>query len=212
MSEIENRRPLKSRGTAWANWAARKLGQTSITPNKISQAGIVFAAIAGLFFWQTAQHSGWMVSLFALLGALFCQLRLLCNLLDGMVAIEGGKTSPDGGVWNEVPDRFADIFILVGVGYGVGLPALGWAAAAMAIFTAYVREVGRSEGAPVDFSGPMAKPHRMAAITLGAVLTALSPLVAQLDRSLEIALWIVAIGAAYTAIRRFVRLLKHLRS
>jgi phosphatidylglycerophosphate synthase len=36
------------------------------------------------------------------------QLRLLCNLLDCMVAIEGGKSAPTGALFNEMPDRFAD--------------------------------------------------------------------------------------------------------
>src|SRR5438105_2817615 len=37
------------------------------------------------------------------------QLRLLCNLLDGMVAIEGGFRSRSGEVFNELPDRVSDV-------------------------------------------------------------------------------------------------------
>ena len=29
--------------------------------------------------------------------------RLLCNLLDGMVAVEGGKRSKSGELYNDVP-------------------------------------------------------------------------------------------------------------
>ena len=62
-------------------------------------------------------------------------------------------------IWNELPDRFADIAVLVGAGYcvstlGLADASLGWAAAIAAVMTAYVREVGRAAGAPADFSGP----------------------------------------------------------
>lgn len=142
-----------------------------------------------------------------LLAAAACQLRLLCNLFDGMVAVEGGKSGPEGAYWNEAPDRVADLLILVGAGLGAGAAALGWAAAALAVLTAYVRELGRAEGAVLDFAGPMAKQHRMGVITGAALLAAAAPG----WPVIEIALWIVALGAAATAARRSLSLLRYLR-
>ncbi|MEC9244307.1 CDP-alcohol phosphatidyltransferase family protein (plasmid) [Nitratireductor rhodophyticola] len=211
MSETENRRPLASRDTGWAHTVTRWLAATSITPNQISMASMGFAALAGLAFWQTGETDGAARLAFLFLGGLFVQCRLLCNLFDGMVAVEAGKGSPDGAFWNEFPDRVADIAILVGVGYGVGLPALGWAAAGFAVLTAYVRELGRACGREADFSGPMAKPHRMAAITAAAALSLFEPLWSGHGVVLTVALWIVALGAALTALRRSVRLVKALR-
>ena len=165
MNKTENRRPLASRDTGWAKAVARRLAETSITPNQISMASVVFAALAGLAFWQVGETEGAARALLLVLAGFLVQCRLLCNLFDGMVAVEAGKGSPDGAFWNEFPDRVADIAILIGVGYGVDQPALGWAAAGFAVLTAYVRELGRACGQEADFSGPMAKPHRMAAIT-----------------------------------------------
>jgi phosphatidylglycerophosphate synthase len=212
MIDSANRRPLASRGTAWARKLTQGLAATQVTPNQISQAGIVMAALSGAAFWLSGETGAvWSRSLLLLAAALFCQLRLLCNLLDGMVAVEAGRSAPDGVFWNEVPDRAADILILAGVGYGIGMPALGWAAAAFAVLTAYVREVGRAEGAGVDFSGPMAKPHRMAVVTAAALLSILEPLWNGRGDVLEIALWIVALGALITALRRARRLVQRLR-
>src|SRR5215475_6504615 len=74
------------------------------------------------------------------------QLRLLCNLLDGMVAVEGGRGTKSGEVFNDAPDRLADVLIFVGAGYALRWPdwgsALGWAAAVVAVLTAYVRILG----------------------------------------------------------------------
>lgn len=203
MADDSNRRPLASRQTGWAAALTRSLAATSVTPNQISIVSMVFAALAGLAFWQAGQSVDTTVRAILLIaGAVFCQLRLLCNLLDGMVAVEAGKGSPDGAFWNEFPDRVSDLVILIGLGYGIDAPALGWAAAALAILTAYVRELGRGCGLPADFSGPMAKPHRMALVTATAVASLLAPLWDGRNELLLAALWIVAVGSALTALRR----------
>lgn len=213
MAELENRRPLASRQSGWAVTVTRWLAATSITPNQISIASMVFSALAGAAFWAagTAEDAA-LRALLLIAAAAFCQLRLLCNLFDGMVAIEAGKSAADGGFWNEFPDRVSDLLIFAGIGYGIGHPALGWAAVAMAILTAYVRELGRGCGLPADFSGPMAKPHRMALVTVAALATILEPLWSGRNELLYAALWLVAVGAAVTVIRRSWRIVRTLRS
>jgi len=113
-----DRRPLTSRNTRWARYIAARLAQGGVSPNLISAFSVVFAAgCFGCFL-------------------LAIQLRLLCNLLDGMVAIEGGLQSATGAIWNELPDRIGDILILVGAGLFADSATLGWAASALAILTA----------------------------------------------------------------------------
>ena len=53
-----------------------------------------------------------------------------------MVAIEGGKKSSVGSLYNEFPDRIADSLFIVALGYAVGWPALGWFGALAAALTA----------------------------------------------------------------------------
>ncbi len=206
-----SRRPLKSRDTPLARRVAQALGRTSVTPNQISAASLVFAMLAGGSFWLSADAAEPIRSLYLIVAMFGIQLRLLCNLFDGMVAIEGGKQSATGAFWNEAPDRLADILILVGMGLGAGLPALGWAAAALAVLTAYIRELGTSAGQDPDFCGPMAKPHRMAAATLVALVAVLSAAIGYDVNALEIGLLVISVGAAATALRRSSRLLSTLR-
>lgn len=209
MPDTANRRPLASRQSRWAGQVARWLASTRVTPNQISMAGMVAALAAGLCFWAAGGASPrW---LFLLLGALGCQARLLCNLFDGMVAIEARRAAPDGGFWNEFPDRVSDMLILVGVALGVGDPALGWAAVSFAFLTAYVRELGVTCGAGADFAGPMAKQHRMALITGAALMSVFEPLWGDEGVTFELALWLVTVGAAATALRRSWRLVRTLR-
>jgi len=203
-----NRRPLNSRDSAWAKRLATRLVESRITPNQISQASVGFAGLGFLLFWAASCTGGVVQFLGLILAAATIQARLICNLLDGMVAIEGGKSAKTGPFWNEAPDRAADILLLAGAGLAAHTPALGLAAAALAIATAYIRELGRAEGFPPDFSGPMAKPHRMAALTVGSLIAAVyAP-----HWVLTVTLWIIAIGTAATILRRSHRLLTALNA
>ena len=86
-----------------------------------------------------------------------------------MVAVEGGKKSAVGGIYNEFPDRLSDTLIIVGAGVAgaswISL-TLGLLAALFAIFTAYTRVLGGAIGTDQYFTGPMAKQHRMAFLTV----------------------------------------------
>lgn len=205
---MEGRRPLRSRDTVWARRTAAWLAAKGVAPNAISQAAVAFAAAGGFGFWLSAGADGWVRALWLIVGAAGCQLRLLCNLFDGMVAIEGGRKAADGPFWNEAPDRASDILLLAGAGLGAGVPALGWAAATLAVGTSYVRELGRAEGLGSDYGGPMAKQHRMAVMTVSAVPAILLPGLAVL----EWALWVVVAGAVVTIALRSRRLIAALRA
>lgn len=171
-----DRRPLNSRTSFWSRYLLSLLLRTKITPDQISLLGLVFAALAGMAaaFFRIAPP----VLLPA--AAVLIQLRLLCNLLDGMVAIEGGRSSKYGELYNELPDRAADTLIILGVGcgyagtsaFGVSIIDWAWAAALLALATAYVRCFGASLSGVHDFLGPMAKPHRMALLTMALLLEA----------------------------------------
>lgn len=190
MSDIANRRPLRSRGTGWATALARVLLKTRLTPNAVSMAGIGFAAAGAICF---ALAPCWPVLWFG--GALAVQLRLLANLMDGLLAVEGGRKSATGALYNEFPDRIEDTLLLVAAGYGAGVPTLGWAAALAAMGTAYVRALGGAIGLAQDFRGPMAKQHRMALLTIGAVVSLALPVMP----------WVLAVicaGAMLTCARR----------
>lgn len=204
------RRPLASRETGWARTLAARLARGPLTPNAISALGMAFAVAAGAAFWAAGALDGAARATSLLAAAIGVQARLLCNLLDGMVAIEGGRRAPDGALWNELPDRVADLAILLGAALAIGEPALGWAAGALAVLCAYVRELGHGIDGVSDFAGPMAKPQRMATLTAAALLSALEGLWGGDGGVLRLALWLVALGTLATTLRRAVRLRRRL--
>lgn len=186
-----DRRPIASRSAAWAKWLAARLAASAVTPNQISLASMVFAAVGGGLM-LLGGGPAWVAAAFCVQG------RLLCNLLDGMVAVEGGKSSAVGALYNEFPDRVADTLLLVPLGYAAGLPWLGWAAALLAALTAYVRVFGGALGLAQDFSGFMAKQRRMAALTLGLIAQAVEHVWWGGTTSLTITAAAIAAGSLHT--------------
>src|SRR5580698_906135 len=103
MPQEIDRRPIGARNASWAKSLTSILVRANIEPNQISIASVVFAAIGGALYYHvgTSTDSG---TGFLIAAALCIPMRLLCNMLDGMVAVEGGKQSKTGALFNELPD------------------------------------------------------------------------------------------------------------
>jgi phosphatidylglycerophosphate synthase len=200
---LGERRPLQSRDARWAKATASFLAARRVPPNAISIGSVVFAAIAGAALLLGQAES---LSYVYVVAAIAIQLRLICNLLDGMVAVEGKLGSKSGEIYNDLPDRIADPLILVAAGYATPYPFLGWCAGLLAVFTAYTRLLGAATGAGQDFRGPMAKPQRMAVMTIAAVVQMFTPY------ALTAALALIILGCVVTIARRTANIKRILES
>lgn len=207
MTEAEsNRRPIAARGSAWAQRIAAALARSAVTPNQISVASVAFAGAGAVLL-------GWWPTAAGLVACAICiQLRLICNLLDGMVAMEGGKASAVGKIYNEFPDRIADSLLIVAAGYACGYAWLGWLGALLAALTAYVRVFGGSLGFAQDFRGPFAKQQRMALLTAACVIGAAETYWHAERYSLLVAAALIAAGSFATCITRTRSIARHLRA
>ncbi|MGZ0167980.1 MAG: CDP-alcohol phosphatidyltransferase family protein [Planctomycetales bacterium] len=206
MSEIENRRPLKVRDAKLPQRFARWLSQKNVTPNQISLCSVLFAILAAACLLGIPRVQGPAIWGLPILAAVFIQCRLLCNLFDGMVAVEGGKSTPSGELFNDIPDRVADPLVLVAAGFATTVvpwaESLGWAAGLGAVMTAYVRTLGAAIGAPVNFCGPMAKQHRMALMTIACLASSVEHLFWDRGWSFLITLGVIVAGCVVTVGRR----------
>lgn len=205
---LDARRPLKVRGSSIIKKFSQWLSHKNITPNHISIVSVIFAMLAAacLISLPDGSHTGLSTWVLPVLAALFIQCRLLCNLFDGMVAVEGGKGTASGELFNDIPDRIADPIILIAAGFSISHFAwgetLGWCAGLLAVMTAYVRTLATSIGAPVNFQGPMAKQHRMAVMTIACLAAAVEQLFWPLGTSFVIAHSLIVIGCIITVILR----------
>jgi len=200
------RRILATRDAGWARVCARRLARAGVKPNTVSVVGVGFALCTfGAFCLAPGVPRGARIVVL-LLAAASIQLRLLCNLLDGMLAVEEGLKTTAGEIYNDLPDRISDVIILAGAGYSIGsLPpgaTLGWIAASLAVFTAYVRQLGGSLGVSQPFVGPMAKQHRMFTLTVATLLSAVEAAGGLPPIAIRTGLAAIAVGSIVTIIRR----------
>ena len=195
---------MKTRSSKWAQNLARRVSRLGVTANHVSLASIGVAVLGGALLLSSASgdHSAWVL----LLVAACIQLRLLANMLDGLIAVEGGRKTATGELYNEIPDRVADVVLLVSAGYasqhGSAGAALGWCAAVLALSTAYIRALGARRGHAQDFSGPLAKPQRMFLLTLGCLFAAAESLFGLSGNALFFVLILLNVGTLWTCIRR----------
>jgi phosphatidylglycerophosphate synthase len=199
-----DRRPIRARDARWAKAVASWLARRGVRPNQISLVSILAAAVGAVslaFLRQPWNVIGCVCGV---------QIRLLCNLLDGMVAIEHGKQTPLGPLCNELPDRVSDSVLFIALGYASGVPWLGWLSALLAALTAYIRVFGGALGFVQDFRGPMAKQHRMAVLTGGCLLSIIEHLTLGTNHSLQMAGGLIAVGSLLTCWTRIGALVRRL--
>jgi phosphatidylglycerophosphate synthase len=216
--DASDRRPLQLRSWAWLQALARWMANVGISPNAISVAGIFIAltcaaSLATTSVYQEEGRALWV------LAALLMLLRVFANTLDGMVAVEHGKATRVGLLYNEAPDRIADVVILIGAGYAYGGDiTLGYMAACIALFVAYVRTLAKTAGAPSDFRGLMNKRGRVLTLLAISVYMAAAPVAWQFSWGAEnqwgmvaLGLAIICIGGVYTAAWRLKTAGRYLR-
>ncbi len=214
--QTPDRRPIPARQSRWAVALAAWLARRGVAPDLVSLLGFASAALAGAALLLTRSRPFRQRSALLLAAAALLQLRLLCNLLDGMIAVEGGRGTKRGPVFNELPDRLSDAVALVCAGYAAGMPAwaapLGWSAAMLAVLTAYVRALAGSLGAPQDFGGPMAKQRRMDVLTAACVAGAALRETQWAGAVFGTSLAAVTLGSAATVARRTAHLVRELEA
>ncbi|MDH3583824.1 MAG: CDP-alcohol phosphatidyltransferase family protein [Phycisphaerae bacterium] len=173
-----DRRPLKLRDVLPWDVVARGCVRVGLSPNAISMIGLFAGIASGAALAATSMvETDLGQRLWFLAAVVLVFGRGACNILDGVVAVNANKASPIGLLYNEVPDRVADAAVMIGAGYAVGGTALlGWAAAVVAVFVAYIRVQAVVAGAPTDYAGPMAKPARLVVLLLAAIYTAVTPI------------------------------------
>lgn len=200
-------RPVPSRGDLWMSAAARWLKQAGVQPNQVSVLGLAIAAVAAACLVLAGRSEDGTRMALLVVAAIAMPLRLLCNVLDGTLAVQFDRKTPSGAIYNELPDRLSDPLILVGAGYAIGDvawgPDLGWAAAATALLVAYVRILGVATGASWHFEGPMPKPRRMHVLMIACLLSVAETALGWPEgRVLAVALVVIIVGGLVTIVQR----------
>ncbi|PPB50089.1 phosphatidylinositol synthase [Arthrobacter pityocampae] len=224
MSQGTDRRAIPQRSSRWATRSADILAAAKLTPNQISVGSVVFAAVgAAALIWSAHTDDAVSGAVLLAVAAACIPLRLLLNMLDGMLAVEKGMSSPVGDIYNELPDRISDVLFLGAAGIATaGLLSagrvdlgvtLGFLAAILAVLTAYIRSLGSALGTRNFFDGPLAKPHRMWLLMAGVLVSIAEPWLPWSEGWVLVStLALIALGSLLTCVRRLRRVSASLRA
>lgn len=210
MSEASGRREVAARKITLFHRLASTLVRLRLKPNHVSIMSALFGILGGAAFFFAAGSELILKIALLIAAILFIQLRLICNLIDGLMAVECGLKTASGELFNDVPDRVSDVAFIMGAGvfalsYSAWMTHVAWAAALGAVMTAYARCLGAAMTGKHDFCGPMAKQHRMFLLTLGSVGGILETLLEKPAFSMSLALVLIAAGSFWTTARRLAR-------
>ncbi len=209
-SDNSNRREVASRNKKIFHRLASQLVNLGLTPNQVSVMSSVFAALGAWSLCQLPSAESWYFYLWNILALVGIQMRLVCNLIDGLMAVESGLKTPTGEIFNDFPDRVSDILLFLAVGFAAQSSLgffLGWSACLLAVLTAYVRVLGASMGAGHFFSGPMAKQHRMFTLNIALIAAAVEwHFSNRVNYSFNVALGLICVGSLFTIFRRLQKI------
>ncbi len=183
---------LAERARVWATWwlhhVARGCMRLGITPNLLTL--VSFAAVAGV---------GGVIALghFRLAGVLLL-LTAWFDAVDGTLARMSGRVSPFGAFLDATLDRYAEIFLYLGLlvyytrYFDTYAIYLIYFTIVGSLLISYTRAKAESVGIPVR-EGFLTRFERMAILVLGLLF----------DRT-EFALWLLAPLTHITAVQRMV--------
>jgi archaetidylinositol phosphate synthase len=143
---------------------ARKLHR--VHPDTISYAATA-AALASAFCYPYAQNHRWLL----IAAVILILLRMMMNTLDGVMAIERGNLSLKGEIVNALPDRYSDLFLLLGISFSpLCSTFLGVLAMASMFLVSYTGMLGKALGVNWQHHGPLGKVERLILIMIFSLM------------------------------------------
>ena len=182
----------------------------SISPNVLSWFSLVFAILAGLFFYYSTPDN-----YFLLIAVLFVFLNGFFDAIDGKVAKLTNKASKKGDFIDHAIDRYADTFILGGLALSIWCQLwIGLLAIIGMFLTSYMGTQAQAVGFKRNYSGLLGRADRLVLLmvfpTLQNIFTNYYTGILFGFTLIEWMLVYFAIIGNITAIQRFYTTIKHI--
>lgn len=131
-----------------------------VHPDVISFIAFFVSLLIGFLYYRAGSYPALLiVNLFLIF------LRMTLNTLDGLIALKTNRTSMIGELVNALPDRYADIFILVGISFSsLGSTHIGMLASLSVLLVSYTGMLGKAIGVSWQHQGPLDKVDRLVLI------------------------------------------------
>ena len=137
-----------------------------INPDVLSYLGTVVAFVT-MFCYLYAPGN----SVLLLWSIPLTLARMTLNTIDGVIAIERGNLRLKGEIVNALPDRYSDIFIVMGIGLSpLCAPWLGMAGMASMFLVSYTGMLSKAIAVNWQHHGPLGKVERLILIMIFSLL------------------------------------------
>ena len=133
-----------------------------VNPNVLSWLSLIFAFIAGLFFFLSTPKEE-LTNFYLYAASLFVFLNGFFDAIDGKVAKLTNKTSLKGDFLDHALDRYADVLILGGLALSawVRYPMIGLLAIVGMLLTSYMGTQAQAIGYKRNYSGLLGRADRL---------------------------------------------------
>lgn len=145
---------------------ARLSIRLGLTPNISTVLALIAAMIAGTAFWY--REIG--------IGVLFVAINAFFDAIDGAIAREMGSAGVKGDFLDHVLDRYADIFIIIGIFAGGFAPwEVGVFALTGVLMSSYLGTQAQAVGVGRYYGGLLGRADRLFLILIAGIADILSP-------------------------------------
>ncbi|KPK67159.1 hypothetical protein AMJ87_13840 [candidate division WOR_3 bacterium SM23_60] len=137
-----------------------------IHPDVISFVAFFVSLFTAVLYSQSGVYPYLLiVSIFLII------VRMTLNTLDGVIALKIGRVSMIGEMVNALPDRYADIFILIGISLSsLCITVIGMLASLTVLLVSYSGMLGKAIGVSWQHHGPLDKVDRLFLIMLFSLI------------------------------------------
>jgi len=137
-----------------------------VHPDILSYLAVAVAFFTGACFYFSANNP-----LLLILAIILTFLRMTLNTLDGVIAIERGNLRLEGEIVNALPDRYSDIFVMLGIAFSPYCNIyIGSIAAVSVLLVSYSGMLGKAIGVNWQHHGPLGKVERLILMMIACIV------------------------------------------
>jgi len=185
---------------------------SKVDPNVLTWLSLVFAVIAGLFFYFSSKEFE-SVNFFLCAAVIFVSLNGLFDAIDGKVAKLTNKVSKKGDFLDHALDRYADVFMVGGLALSSWCDTrIGLLAIVGMLLTSYMGTQSQAVGYQREYSGLLGRADRLVILMVTPVIQhMLLYSNIQMHWGISLLSWVLiyfAVVGNITAVQRFYSTLK----
>ena len=185
---------------------AKAFAKAGISPNTVSIMSLIFAAMAGVFFYYANGYQK-----IVLIAGLFVFLNSFFDAMDGAMARYLKIASAKGDFLDHVIDRYSDVFIICGIFLGGHVDwKIGVVAIVGVLLTSYLGTQAQALNIGRYYGGVMGRADRLILIMLASIIYFVYPVCVSGFSALGWVMVAIAVGSHITALQRIIHIWKSL--